>query len=383
MELESESLGNKAQEVIKLISEVVSPPNQQIQPEIQAHFVSLAELDKLSNVTVLADKIMIDNPKGHGVCCFPIPQSNGLAHKGGLPRVLTKIVCGASSAGIKAEFPVNDIDLILEIDNSEATIEVEELKDQNYLFAAPIESSGVEYIDKICPERIFLSRDMTLNSCLLTSEGLFFSEEAARDVELGRIKTIIGRGRELFGSDSFKHQGTTLLTRASLMRFTKMLAEGKGDYFELPARNLKVDMSIYWLVLARKLSKKEGFPKLMQKAFQIGKDLNQVKPGEDSVFDTLTRIHGECPFFNFESSTLDSTGVARWLAGKLSKQVRRAFRHQHNYKLRSDIPVTSGDTRLIRISQPVHLENPISDEVFQAQWSEFLKSSSRRFERSQ
>ncbi len=302
---------------------------------------------------------------------YPIPRSNNghrLLHKGGLPRVVLKIIAGAPEDTIEAELPLNDIDFL-------AT------GDANKVFATAkalgVDQDGIEMLDTLNYQYIFNSRDLDLNGCTLSQDGLTFSLQALESARTGSIK-ILSSARGLYGTEVFQYDGARLMKNRGLMRLLKTVAEGKAHTFEFLPLNRQIDLSIYWLVLARKLSNKEQAPQYFDRLFYLGQQTGQVREGEKDIFDVLERVHKEVPFFNFDSGKLDTVGLARWLSKKLIKQIDKYYRDR--YKVPTYFPYQreEGDTTPYTVSLNGYEANEEVIENYQTKWNRFMISSRER-----
>ena len=124
-------------------------------------------------------------------------NGNKLLAKGGLSRVLLKILADAPEETIEAELPLNDLDFI-------AMGDMKEL----YRMAKIVggDEDGVEVVEELNYSKIFRTRDLDLNGCLFSEKGLFYSDEAYQAAMTGKI-AIAATKRGLYGTEIFHFDG--------------------------------------------------------------------------------------------------------------------------------------------------------------------------------
>lgn len=335
-----------------------------LKPEV--HTISLEQLALLlpDDVIVTADTITV---RGHE---FPRPQSASLCHKGGLPRVLTKLLAGASESTIATELPANDLDVIVVSGSRDALDEAERYQ---------ISRDGIELVDELDFERIFASRDLDLNGCVVTKDELVYATWAHQSAREGKV-AIIPAARGLYGNDFFLDQDGVLLAKnRGLARLVKSVVEGKAEAFDVLPRNKQVDLGIYWLILARRFGDKEHSETLMNRLFDVAKSLGQTREGDTSPLDFLKGVHERYPFFSFNDSSLDDAGVVRWLAGKLNRQTERFFRQAVGVFNPNNLERAPGDTVPTTITLEAIVKTP-SSESFGARWAQFVAECDTRRE---
>jgi hypothetical protein len=262
-----------------------------------------------------------------------LPAKQGIGLKGGPPGAILDIIAGFPQSVLGAEFPPNDIDIIA-TGNEEAVRRISRIMG--------VDPNGVEMFSREDLEIDFtlycLGRDTTQNQVYWDARGLHYSDDAHLAAQTGGIE-IIGQyigGRAIYGIDIIYLGGIKgLVTPRGMMRQVKAVVEGKAMFYYYLLANSVIDLGIYWLVLARKWSKRDCFGDHMQKMYYLGKQMNQVQPGENNIYDVLTRVHETYPFFDFASPPMDMVGIARWKAGKLIKQADREFGWK--YHIPSDI----------------------------------------------
>jgi len=328
------------------------------------HSIPLETLQEMlpRDVEVSKDRITV---RGHE---FPRPQSNELCHKGGLPRVLLKLLAGAPEHTIRTELPANDLDVIAVANSREALDEAA---------ALGISRDGIELVDELDFKSIFASRDLDLNGCVVTSDSLVYADWAHRAARDGQV-AIIPATRGLYGNDFFHDQDGTLLAKnRGLARLVKSVVEGKAESFDILPRNKQVDLGIYWLILARRFEGKEHAETLMNRMFDVAKSLGQTQESDTSPIEFLSRTQERYPFFSFSDSSLDDAGVVRWLAGKLNRQTERFFRASVGIYNEINLERRDGDTVPERI-QLEPIEKSPSSLTFQTKWREFVALCERR-----
>ncbi len=273
---------------------------------------------------------------------IPLPSTQAIAHKGGAPRVLLKILAGARQATIEAELPPNDFDVIAVAHGNEKEVMADAL-------AIGVDAEGVEFVESVDYQQYFASRDLNLNGCLLTGDKLIFSDQAEIAAQIGRLK-IMAEDRGLYGSEFFYYQGERVIKNRGMYRLIKFVAEGKAESFDFTKLNEQVDFGIYWLVLGRKLMRKPNSGVLLNNMYELAKRMGQVREGEEGVIDALDRAHTEFPFFDFDGASLDEVGLAQWLARKLSKLTNKSFRMRHHIPNGLTMERSEGDTVPYKVS---------------------------------
>ncbi len=248
---------------------------------------------------------------------FPLPDNPNVVHKGGFPRVMLKLFVDSPEEIIETELPPNDFDIIAVNGVRNIKRKIEEMG---------IDPDGVEYVEEKDWQKVFQQRDLDMNGCVVGENSLIFSSEAAEAASSGKI-VVKEAKRGIYGTEHFYYDDERLLKNRGMMRLIKTVAEGKAIKFEFTPLNEQVDLGIYWLVLTRKYMNKPNTYRLLDRTFYLAKQMGQVEPDENSVIDTLDRIHEEYPFLDLEGPSLDEEGVARWLGKKLIKQIDSYYRH--------------------------------------------------------
>lgn len=345
-------------------------PRDDEYPEI----VSIEELCRIPGITRAYDhgrkreclRVCYDSKE----TLLPIPSGSGILHKGGTPRILLKMLVGAPSEQISAEIPLNDIDVLV-------TGPRETWQDEALRMGADLE--GIEQIKEgfSSLERLFIARDVDLNQCFFGASGLVFSERAATAAQTGTI-AVSGRNRILYGSETMVVEGKRLLKGRGLMRVLKFVAEGKAARFEISALNTRIDLGIYWLLLAKKFMKKTNGPELLTRLRTL---VSRMQPERASLstIEILDSLHGRYPFLEFSERPLSSTDVARWLAKKAMKEVDRHFRVAARVP-RS--PLFSEEELALTGTVTVSLDEYVRDEKeveeIRSEWPAFLARCAER-----
>lgn len=257
---------------------------------------------------------------------FKLPLDNFSYHKGGIARLMLEIYAGARSSMQLCEIPWNDVD-VYTIGGDE-----EECRDRAKLIGADVQGIEIANGDKFDFSQYANGRDMTFNQVCLGVDGLHYSDAAFQAAQTGHIE-LVGHyipDRAIYGFDRYpvklNNEPLILAKPRGMMRYIKSLAEGKALSFDYLPVNQNLDFGIYWLVLARKWAKtQDSFADRMQKMFYICRQMGQTRDNENGIMDSLSRIHVNYPFFNLEHEFKGEAGVARWIGGKLIKQLDREF----------------------------------------------------------
>lgn len=293
---------------------------------------------------------------------FIVPPNEKMMHKGGASRILLKIMAGAPIDLLISELPVNDVDAV-------GCGEKTEIQRLGLMMGADIE--GIEMVENFenMPQ-LLADRDMDMNQAFMTNEGLVFTEEAMRAARTGKIK-LSGGNRGIYGTEVLFYQKQELAKNRGLYRLMKMVVEGKAREFDYKPLNNKIDLGIYWLVLARKFAKKKNAGALLRRFYQLGKEMGQIREGEQDIYDVLDRVHAKCSFFRFDEAKMDEAGHIRWLTRKLFKVVERAFRMERGIPSGLTLEREPFDTIEFTPSLFRDQPDPTEEAVLAAEWKGF------------
>ena len=295
---------------------------------------------------------------------FPLPESEGIFHKGGFPRVLVKILAGAEQKLIDAELPPNDFDIIADssIDTQMAEAEAAFLQ---------VDADGIEYVTELDFSRLFLERDLNLNMAFVGKDALYYAPQAIESAQTGKI-AVMSAHRGIYGTEFFVYDSEVLLKNRGLMRLFKTVVEGKATHFEFTLLNENISFGIYWLVLFRKFENKQDTAVYLDRLYELAQQTKQV-PGEAAnIVEVLDAVHVKYPFFDFDAGPLDDVGVARWLSKKLLRQIDAAYRHTNTIPNELVLERTEGDTLPYRVDLDEHDPDPTHIEWIENQIEPFL-----------
>ncbi|KKR73079.1 MAG: hypothetical protein UU16_C0031G0001, partial [Candidatus Woesebacteria bacterium GW2011_GWA2_40_7] len=297
-----------------------------------------------STTIFLSDKKLTIHSK-MGTFEYPLPERNvngEVAIKGGLARVVAKILFNLSA---DAELPLSDLDLVTfgKIDHE---FELNVLKDKY-----GVDPKDVERINSTGPTGYTLylgDRDQTLNEVLFTKDGLVISLNAlasylqeSSQVSADPVRNIfgthvinIGANYLLEGAgpvDFFYVRETRFPTPRALSRMYMSLISGKVDTLVIPRGSLKMDVGIYWLVLARKLLKIENIEKkdnllkrMLELADQVDSPYYAAMHDKDNPLEFVEKVKSMAPGgseFDMDGGDLGEKETLDWLAGRLVKQI--------------------------------------------------------------
>ncbi len=298
---------------------------------------------------------------------FKLPFSEKVMHKGGFPRVVLKVLAGAPDETIDAELPPNDFDVV--------AIKGSGVNEEAALLDA--DPAGIEHVDDFDMNSLIRNRDINLNGCFMTKDGLIYSEQAYEAARSGKIE-LMPYKRLIYGTETFYYRGERITNNRGMMRLAKTVTEGKALSFDFRPLNRQVDMGIYWLALAQKFSGKKNYGELLDKLYYVGIQMGQVRPNEGDIYDVLNRVHTEFPFFEMERLELDEVGVAKWLGNKLNKQIDRVYRQE--YKVASDFELERepGDTIPYTVSLDGYEKNDDAIETIEQKWDSFKERCQMR-----
>ncbi len=290
-------------------------------------------------------------------------------YKGGIARVVLKIAAGSPRILLQAELPPNDIDIIARGHRPTATSEAIRLG---------ADAGGIEWMesfDDIGP--MMSGRDLDINQCFLSGDALLCTEEALAAARTGKIHHE-AEDRGLYGTEVVYYEGEHLVKNRGVYRLAKFLVEGKARSFDFTPLNEQIDLGIYWLVLIRKIGRKRDAWRLMNRLYELGRRIGQVREDERTVYDVLDRVHGEYPFFDFDDGALDEIGVAYWLSSKLARLADRVFRHRYAIPIGLELARRPGDMDPYPVTLDGYVDDAAADRRTAEEWPAFLERCRQR-----
>jgi hypothetical protein len=192
-----------------------------------------------------------------------------------------------------------------------------------------------------------------------------------------RIENEYVANKAIYGFDKMIVQGEILAKPRGMMRLVKAVVEGKALSFDYLPLNSILDFGTHSLFLAKRWSKRDDFPEYLQRMFYLLKKMDQIRAGENNIFDTLERVHSEYPFFDFDSEVRLPIEVVRWKAQKLVKQIDREMGWQFKIPTGLEVIRTDGDN----LPQKISLEEFVLDHQqldILDRWTDFLERSRQR-----
>lgn len=298
-----------------------------------------------------------------------LPRISQVMYKGGVARVVVKIAAGAGASLLRAELPPNDIDIIACGNRPAATSEAMRLG---------ADAGGIEWMDSFDDlHTLMAGRDLDINQCFLTADALLCTEEALAAGRSGKIHHK-AEDRGLYGTEVLYYEGEHLVKNRGVYRLAKFLVEGKARSFDFTRLNEQIDLGIYWLVLVRKLGRKHGAGRLLNRLYELGRRIGQVRAGEETIYDVLDRVHAEYPFFNLDDGALDEPGVAYWLSSKLARLADRVFRQHHAIPIGLELSRSPDDMDAYTVTLDGYVEDAARDQQTTEAWPAFLERCRRR-----
>lgn len=302
---------------------------------------------------------------------IPLPINRKVWHKGGPARAVLDIVANAPISMQENEFPWNDYDAIV----------ANKKKNKKAAINIGVDADGIEQMgeDNLNFPRYCAGRDTTQNQVCLGAEGLYYSQDAMITAMTGhtRIENEYVANKAIYGFDKMTIQGESLAKPRGLMRLIKAVIEGKVLSFDYIPLNSRFDLGTNSLFLAKRWAKKENFSEYLQRMFYLLEQMNQTRPGEKDMFETLERTHLENPFFDFDSEVRFPIEVVRWKSRKLIKQIDREMGWQFRIPTGMEIERVKGDN----LPRQISLEGFVLDQNqldVQEKWDRFLERSRRR-----
>lgn len=300
---------------------------------------------------------------------YPLPQTYKVMHKGGFPRTVLKILAGAPDKLIESELPPNDFD-VLALNDPEAMSDA---------VSMGIEPDGIELIDDFNMPEIMNNRDLDINGCFIGKDGLTYSTQSIKAAESGKV-SIVATKRGIYGSEIFFYDGTRLIKNRGVMRYLKTITEEKALSFDFLPMNEQIDLGIYWLILAKRFSTKPNAAELLDKLYYLGKEINQVREGEENILDVLNRVHSKYPFYDFDGKPLNKVGLSRWLNRKFMKQVDKKYRDRNHIPSGLIIERQPEDTEPYTVSLENYHRSDDAIAHIKSGWNRFLQASRNRNE---
>lgn len=299
-----------------------------------------------------------------------LKNERDFGYKGGVARIALKLWAMMNwperfpHSTLDAEFPVADFDAIV---GHRLAGQMQKIAKAVDVDCDGIEARKQYAIDHDAILDYLSSRDLSINECLLTRDGLYFTPEAL-EAALTGVVTARSKRTTLFGIDWFWMQERGYLSSRAMHREVKMVVEGKSLYFELPKYNFFVYLGLYWLVLIRRWAGKPGvenpsFPDRLAKLFSCAKQLGQNFTKE-VVNGTKQRVYAETPLewlvllgehyksFDFDSKrTLPQ--LARWIAEKWYVRFNKHIRSMFGIFPDNDMECNDATIHRITTSPPV------------------------------
>jgi len=302
---------------------------------------------------------------------IPLPLKAKVWHKGGPARVVLDIIANAPLSMQESEFPWNDFDALVGkgLVNKKAAISI------------GVDADGIEYMGEkeLNFTRYCAGRDTTQNQVCLGTDGLYYSHDAFLSAVTGhtKIENEYVANKAIYGFDKMIIQGQELAKPRGMMRLVKAVVEGKALSFDYIPLNSLFDLGTNSLFLAKRWSKKEHFSENLQRMYYLLKQMNQIRPTEINIFDTLERAHHENPFFDFDSEVKFPIEVVRWKSRKLVKQIDREMGWKFRIPTGMEVKRTKGDDIPIMISLDGLTLDPNQIDVAK-RWLNFLETSRLR-----
>ena len=316
--------------------------------------------------------IHLGEPHNRGVK-IRVPAKENMLHKGGSARILAKLAFQAPVSTIVAEFPLNDVDIIVGYAAEEAldgTLTKKEEAAKEFLGA---DATGVERQEITSSVESFLSnmlskKDVDMNEVLISNGGIIYSESAKQAIQTG---TVSGgeQPQELFGNQTFRvtveKEAVKLYRPQGLYRLCKIVAEGKALRFTMPEMNKSVALGPYLLVLARRFAKKPHGRALLDNLYYVGKQSGSIPDTDKTIYDTIHRLLQEYPSFDLSQKDLDEEGESKWLIGKSGKYIKRMMSRDLPVKLVGGFEHSSDTTPTTISLIGKESEQPITDKEFE------------------
>lgn len=312
--------------------------------------------------------LMVKHPTREEWQKIPLPTNSKVWHKGGPARAVLDIVAGAPISMQESEFPWHDFDAIV----------ADGRKNKKAALSIGVDVDGIEYMGEkdLNFPRYCAGRDTTQNQVCLGAKGLYYSGDAMDTAKTGhtRIENEYVANKAIYGFDKMFFQGESLAKPRGLMRMIKAVVEGKALSFDVIPLNSHFDFGTNSLFLAKRWAAKEQFPIYLERMFYLLKQMNQTKPDERDIFDTLERVHIYYPFFDFDSEVKTPIQVVRWKSRKLVKQIDREMGWRFKIPTGIEIERSEGDSVPKRISLEGFSLSSV-DQNIGSRWSDFLERS--------
>jgi hypothetical protein len=362
----------------------IAAPFEPKKKVLETHFIPLTRLfsdypddfrgeEKILNGVPIIE-VSISHPvkKSEWDSKIPLPISCEVHHKGGPAREAFNRVAKAPLSMQLSEYPRNDYDAIT-TGNPQENYDV--------AIAIGVDPAGVEYHGRKLDFKVFgLGRDTDQNQVLLDAKGIYYSRPAEIAAKTGHI-ALVGEymaNKAIYGIDRVFIHDLLLAKPRGLMRLVKSLSEGKALSFDYLPVNSNFDMGIYSLFLARKWEEKEQYPQLLSRMYHVMRQMNQVRPGEDSIDDVLERAHCEYPFFNFDREIKNIVELTRWKTRKFAKEFVMIAGWLYPFSPTLNLKRTPNDTVPVRINMENFIYDEKRGEKLRSWWPNFQDRARRR-----
>jgi|GEM_PF-3403748 len=373
----STQIAQRAEAVIMKVSYEMAKRFEPKIDKVQEHIIPVPEILKThgGNFRLDGENFGIKYSGTSDYYFIKLPSENRIWYKGGVSRLILNIIAGADKSIILSDLPPNDHDGIAVGGQTYAHAEAEKMG---------IDADGLETWkgDSLDFARFCLGRDSTQNQVIFGKDGLHYSNAAFEAAQSGYTK-IVGKyipEKAIYGVDLVYIKGIELVKPRGQMRLIKALSEGKIQSFEHKPLSNSLDVGLYVMFLAKRWSKKENFPELLQKMFEVLKKMGHVREGENKIFDVLKRAHKDYPFFDFRSEIKDIVEVVGWKSRKLVKQIDREFAWINKESPTLSLERTPNDT----VSKLITLEgfhaDPGEHDSMLKKWKKYLVYASKEYD---
>ncbi|MBI4032530.1 hypothetical protein HY374_02390 [Candidatus Berkelbacteria bacterium] len=269
-----------------------------------------------------------------------IPLGRHVYHKGGVSRLLLKLLFGSDL--VASELPLKDWDIIVP-DAQTGHDFMAQLGEED--FSGVETCHGLKDGDTLMKtmNRIMDSRDSTMNLAVLGFEGLYYCDASQAAATSGVIEACNGDhgiyGRDFLtvkDADGNQHR---LIKGRVFERLVKMVVDRKARAFRIPRENLQINMGpSLFMGIARNIGKPDASERILR-FYELLNRMGQIEQFRyiverqfgvrcETLIELLDQLHRFYPFVMLENRG-DEVGVARWLLNKLLVWFRDRFKYTH------------------------------------------------------
>ena len=252
----------------------------------------------------------------------------GVGIKGGNARILLHKIFGKDTKFLLAETPPNDIDYVI----LNPSVLCEESVRAYLSDATLLDIKNISLVERIKPEQIIVDQDITHNSCLITQNSLWFTNNAKIAFETATVMPNTRLRTGFYGKYYTIENGVIQPTEKQLFRTMKLVAEGRAETL-LISETLNHGLGKYWLTATNRYLNKPNFFTKMNNLFLLEREMG-LADGDDFVdsiiYQSELRPHtiiGELP-----------NEIEFYLLSKLTQHITEYFMRENDNAESAEAP---------------------------------------------